>query len=203
MGKQLVAVDTLWATLRPSKTLPFEDPYPEHFLHLRPIHKDFWKRKGVLFFLLLHPDCGTSVVVGSAGLEEDTLLVAQLPPQRPTEGDNLLSGLLVLARLVDITRRDYRGVITIIAQPYFSRQILSTANTARSDATLYAQWQHFENRHGILRHTFLPPRKIPEGFRHIFELVYNASPPQLLHRNWNFTQAKYVPFRRFMSSKDF
>ena len=127
-GKQLVAVDSLWATLRPSRSLPFDEPYLSHCLHLRPIHKHFWKRKGILYFLVMHADQGISVVVGPAGLQEDTLLVAQLPPQWQHEGDNILSGLLVLAKLVDITRRDYRrrrGLITIVAQPaFFSRQIL-------------------------------------------------------------------------------
>ena len=117
MGKQLVAVDTLWATLRPSRTLPFETPYLSRFLHIQPIHKDFWKRKGILYFLVAHADLGISVVVGSSGLQEDTLLVAQLPPQWEHDGDNILSGLLVLAKLIDITRQDYRGLITVATQP--------------------------------------------------------------------------------------
>ena len=56
LGKQLVAVDTLWASLRPARAPPFDIPYPSAFQHIRPIHKDFWKRKGLIFILNRHLD---------------------------------------------------------------------------------------------------------------------------------------------------
>ena len=137
MGKQLVAVDTLWATLRPARALPFEESYLSHFLHIKPIHKGFWKRKGILFVLVAHADLGISVVVGSAGLQEDSLLVAQLPPQWEHDGNNILSGLLVLNKLVAMTRQGYKGLITVVMQPTFlNRQVLS-GNTNRLDPALF------------------------------------------------------------------
>lgn len=202
MGKQLVAVDTLWATLRPARALPFEELYLSHFLHIKPIHKDFWKRKGILFVLVAHADLGISVVVGSAGLQEDSLLVAQLPPQWEHDGNNILSGLLVLNKLIAMTRQGYKGLITVVMQlTFLNRQVLS-GNTNRLDPALFAQWTSGECKHDILRHTFLPSRKIPEAFRHIFEPTYNPTPTRLLHRNWDFSQARYVSFRSFLSSSD-
>ena len=200
MGKQLVAVDTFWATLRPARALPFEAPYLSHFLHIKPIHKDFWKRKGILFFLIAHADLGISVVVGSAGLQEDRRLVAQLPPQWEHAGNNLLSGLLVLSKLIDITRQDYKGLVTVVMQPVFLNKQILSGNTNKLDPVLFSQWNSGEYKHDILCHTFLPPRKIPEAFRYIFMPTYNPTPARLLHRSWNFSQARYISFGAFLTA---
>ena len=177
MGKQLVAVDTLWATLRPARVLPFEESYLSHFLHIKPIHKDFWKRKGILFVLVAHADLGISVVVGSAGLQEDSLLVAQLPPQWEHDGNNILSGLLVLNKLIAMTRQGYKGLITVVMQPTFlNRQVLS-GNTDRLDPALFAQWTSGECKHDILLHTFLPPGRSQKRFD-IFLNPLITPPPQ-------------------------
>ena len=177
MGKQLVAVDTLWATLRPARVLPFEESYLSHFLHIKPIHKDFWKRKGILFVLVAHADLGISVVVGTAGLQEDSLLVAQLPPQWEHDGNNILSGLLVLNKLIAMTRQGYKGLITVVMQlTFLNRQVLS-GNTNRLDPALFAQWTSGECKHDILRHTFLPPGRSQKRFD-IFLNPLITPPPQ-------------------------
>ena len=141
--------------------------HTSHIFYTKPIHKDFWKRKGILFFLIAHADLGISVVVGSAGLQEDRRLVAQLPPQWEHAGNNLLSGLLVLSKLIDITRQDYKGLVTVVMQPVFLNKQILSGNTNKLDPVLFSQWNSGEYKHDILRHTFLPPRKTPEAFRRI------------------------------------
>ncbi|CAE6933351.1 unnamed protein product [Symbiodinium sp. CCMP2592] len=200
MGKQLVAVADYWATFRPARSLPFDDPYSQPFKLISHIHKDFDKRKGILILLIQHDDQGCSVVTGTAGLDPAAVLVTQLPPHYEDSVNNHLASLLVLGTLIKLLRRESRCLVTPIISPgILSRGVL--ANTSdKADPILQARWLSVDQRFNIIGSSFLPPKKIPDRLYHFFHPTYNATPVKVLQRSWNFQEATYVPFREFVNS---
>ena len=174
LGKQLVAIDTLWASLRPPRTPPFDTPYPSAFQHIRPIHKDFWKRKGLIFILNRHLDFGASVVVlvvGSSGLERNTLLVVQLPALSEHVLSNRVSGLVVSAKMIQFARLDWKGDITVVIDPAFLSRSVIAEQFRGVEPWLSSSWTAMENTFQVMRHAFLPPNKIPNGLVDVFSPV--------------------------------
>ena len=100
IGKQLMAVDILWASFRASRSLPFDDPYASAFRYTKPIHKDFWKRKGLLFFLNRYYNNGATIIVGSVGLDRGALLVVQLLSLFAHILSNLIAGLVLFLKMI-------------------------------------------------------------------------------------------------------
>ena len=139
--------------------------------------------------------------MGSSGLERNTLLVVQLPALSEHVPSNRVSGLVVLAKMIQFARLDWKGGITVVIDPAFLTRSVIAEQFRGVEPWLSSSWTAMENTFQVIRHAFLPPKKIPNGLVDVFSPVYNPHPKKVLHRNWDFSAARYVDFGSFVKAR--
>ena len=106
-----------------------------------------------------------------------------------------------MAKMIQFARLDWKGDITVVIDPAFLSRSVIAEKFWGVEPWLSSSWTAMENTFQVLRHAFLPPNKIPKGLADVFSPIYNPHPKKVLHRNWDFSAARYIDFRSFVKAR--